>query len=181
MHFQGCPLIQTRFPGGHPRQYIIPGLYPAFPGVPPRATNKGTPNGVLLCFVNGVMFPGVAPPRFPGFHPALQTRGLLTESYYVLLMALCFPGLHPALQTRGLLTESYYVLLMALCFPGLYPALQTMGLLTESYYVLLMALCFPGFHPRATNKGTPNGVLLCFVNGVMFSRGSTPRYKQWDS
>ncbi|PSL25037.1 hypothetical protein CLV42_114186 [Chitinophaga ginsengisoli] len=52
----------------------------------------------------------------------------------------------------------------------------------------------PGLKPRATNKGTPNGVLLWFVNDANNDRdGSgdetalqtpgveTPRYKQGDS
>jgi len=43
--------------------------------------------------------------------------------------------------------------------------------------------------PRATNTGTPDGVLLCFVNDVLVLACfdipcpgvETPRYKHWDS
>ncbi|SDF11204.1 hypothetical protein SAMN04488121_101826 [Chitinophaga filiformis] len=103
------PTLQTRFPGA-----ITPRYKHVFPGLSPRATNNGTPTGVLLCFVNGIcckcrcrietnpfpgngirvtnVFPGLSPRATNtfsrGYHPALQTMELLPESYYVLLMVL---------------------------------------------------------------------------------------------
>ncbi|PSL33504.1 hypothetical protein CLV42_103487 [Chitinophaga ginsengisoli] len=119
----------------------------------------------IVTFGETHVFPGAPHSVSPGFHPALQTMGLLAESYYVLLMAFDsrgftpfrLPGVSPRATNNG--TPSGVLL----CFVN--------GVWYSRGFTPFR---FPGVSPRATNNGTPGGVLLCFVNGVWYSRGFPP-------
>ncbi|SDF05721.1 hypothetical protein SAMN04488121_101656 [Chitinophaga filiformis] len=146
-------------------------------GFQPRATNNGTPNGVLLCFVNyfllwDLVF--VVCCRSRGRKPAQHPRGnVIIQSGAPIIFHT--RGFQPRATNNGtptgvLLCFVNYFLLWDLVFvvfvvvPGVKNPHNTPGetlLFNPGPAIIFRPR---GFQPRVTNNGTPNGVLLCFVN-----------------
>jgi hypothetical protein len=134
-----------------------------------RETSSGLYRGMFSFFVPGILvidcrlFAGpVGKPGLRSFDPS----GMYS------FRSAPRPGLHPALQTSGLLKESYYVLLITFNINsagGGALRRQNLGVLKGSYCVLLITFVIESGQwrrPASTKPRSPKGVLLCFVDYV---------------
>ena len=78
-------------------------------------------------------------------------------------------GCHPGLQTQGLLTESYYVLLVMEDAITEYRILSGLSCVSGGLSHAVVNITCPGVRcTRGYKHREPDGVLLCFVDCVCY-------------